>query len=84
LIQLVQSVLGAKPATAANIGLALATVLASTDGSPALLSQSVPWWRAFINSTKASNPAALKVLPKLLTDTLNYLTAGVRERSAAT
>jgi hypothetical protein len=78
LIQLVQAALGVRPPTPANIGAALAAVLAPTDGSQAILGQTVPWWQKFIDSTKGQNPdaAALKVLGNLLTNTLNYLTLG--------
>ena len=79
LISLVQQALGQRPPTAGNLGAAVAAVLAPTDGtSPALLSQTVPWWAAFLAATRGSSPnqQAVTLMDQLLTRTVGYLQAG--------
>ncbi|HET9898654.1 MAG TPA: LamG domain-containing protein [Streptosporangiaceae bacterium] len=77
LITLVQAALGERPPTLANVGAAVATVLAPADGtSPSVLGQLVPWWTAFLQSTRAGHADAVALMDKLLTRTVNYMQAG--------
>jgi hypothetical protein len=79
LIALVQAALGQRPATPANIGAAVAAVLAPPDGtSPSVPGQTVPWWATFLQATRgqAPDPKAVALMERLLTSTVVYMQAG--------
>jgi large repetitive protein len=79
LIGLVQAALGQRPPTPANIGAAVAAVMAPPDGtSPSVLGQIVPWWATFLQATRGSTPSATAValMQQLLNNTVAYMQAG--------
>jgi large repetitive protein len=79
LILLVQTALGQRPATPANVGAAVAAVLAPPDGTTeSALGKIVPWWETFLASTRGSNPDpnAVALLDRLLNYTVTYMQAG--------
>jgi len=79
LIALVQEALGELAPTPGNIGSAVATVLAPSDGtSPAVLGQAVPWWETFLDLTRGTSPDpdAVRLMQRLLVSTGTYMQAG--------
>jgi hypothetical protein len=79
LIDLVQQVLGNNHApTPFEIGTALSTILAPTNGSKPLLGTIVPWWTQFVTTATGNNPpaAASALLSQILKDAFTYIEAG--------
>ncbi|TWP51736.1 LamG domain-containing protein [Lentzea tibetensis] len=78
LIKLVEQALGKNPPTAANVGGAVAAVLAPPDGTPSLLGALVPWWAAFVRRTRSAHPdpGDVALLNRLMAATVQYFQAG--------
>ena len=78
LADLVQGVLGKPNPTPAEIGAAVASVLAPTDESTPKLGSLVGWWTTFLNSTRTTDPdpRAVALRDQIVLDTVEYMQAG--------
>lgn len=85
LIQLVEEALSrqkhlpGQDFTPAEIGAAVATVLAPVDGTDSVLGTVVPWWRAFLAAARTSSPPQqekVELLDRILRDAVTYFQAG--------
>ncbi len=77
LISMVQQALGDNPPTGANVGAAVAAVLAPPDGiTPSTLGALVPWWATCLAKARTGDAEATALLNQLLGNAVRYFQAG--------